>query len=84
MDLGLLPADTMDKSKSVIVPSTRVEGLTDSSNLLASRHGIEKVMEVRVSKAKTYSDYIKNSDFETREFLEWEIFLGLDKLKIFH
>ena len=75
MDLGLLPADTMDKSKSVIVPSTRVEGFMDSSNLLASRHVIEELMVGRVSKAKTYNDYIENSEFEIRECLEWEIFL---------
>ena len=38
MDLGLSPANTTDKLKSVIGPTARVEGLADSSNWLASRH----------------------------------------------
>ena len=38
MDLGLSPANTTDKLKSVIGPTARVEALEDSSNWLASRH----------------------------------------------
>ena len=71
-DLGLSPAITTDKLKSVIVPATRVEGLTDSSNRLAYMHGYEKVTVGRVSEAKEFSDYIKNNEFETMEVFERE------------
>ena len=39
VDLGLSPANAADKLKSVFAPSTRVEGLKDNSNWLASSHG---------------------------------------------
>ena len=42
MDLGLSPANTTDKLKSVIVPTTRVEGFVDISNWIASRRGCEE------------------------------------------
>ena len=61
LDLGLLPAHTADKLKSIFVPATRVGGLTDNSDGLTSSHGISKVAAVRVSEAKMYRDYIKNS-----------------------
>ena len=41
-DLGLSPANTTDKLKSVIGPTTRVEGLTNRSDWLVSRHGCEE------------------------------------------
>ena len=72
MNLGLSPAHTTDKLMSVIGPYTRVEGLTDISNWLASRHGMEEVKVGRVSEAKAYSNYIKNSEFETTEVFERE------------
>ena len=84
VSLGLSPANTANKLNSVFASTTRAEGLTDKSDWLTYMHGCIEVTVGIVSKAKTYSDYIKNSDFETREFLEWEIFLGIDKLKIFH
>ena len=58
VDLGLSPANAADKIKSVFVPATRVEGLTDNSDWLVSRHGCKKVTVGRVSEAKAYSDYI--------------------------
>ena len=68
--MGLLTADTADKLKSIIGPATRVRGLTDSSNGLTSSRGIAKVTADRVSEAKVYSDYIKNSEFETMKVFE--------------
>ena len=41
MDLGLLPANKMDKLNSIFDPTTRVEGLTDIYNWIVSRYGIE-------------------------------------------
>ena len=43
LDLGLLPDNTADELKSVIGPTTSVEGLKDNSDWLASRHGCEKL-----------------------------------------
>ena len=65
MDLGLLPAHTADKLKSIFAPDTKSGGLTDHTDWLASRHRIEEITADRVSEAKAYSDYIKNSEFET-------------------
>ena len=65
MNLGLSPANTADKIKSVISPDTRFEVLTDGSYWLASRHGIEEITAGRVSETKAYMDYIKNYEFET-------------------
>ena len=70
VDVGISPAHTADKLKSVIGPATRVRGLTDNSNLLVSSHGIAKVAANRVSEAKAYSDYIKISEFETMNVFE--------------
>ena len=58
MDFRLLPDNTTDKLKSVIGPTTRVEGLTNGYEWLASRHNIEEVTVERVSEAKAFSDYI--------------------------
>ena len=69
-DLGLSPPPTADKLKSIFVPTTRAEGLTDNSDGLTSSHGIVKVTTDRVSEAKAYSDYIKNSEFETMNVFE--------------
>ena len=44
----------------------------DNSNGLTSRHHIAKVTADRVSEAKAYSDYIKNSEFETMKVFEFE------------
>ena len=63
VDLRLLTAHTADKLKFVIGPATRVRGLTDNSNGLTSRHHIAKVTADRVSEAKAYIVYIKNSEF---------------------
>ena len=64
VDLGLLSAHTADKLKSISAPATRYGGLTDNSNSLPSSHGIAEFTADRVSEAKAYSDYIKNSEFE--------------------
>ena len=72
MDLGLSTAHTADKLKSILVPTTRAGGLTDNSDRLTSIHGIVKVTVDRVSEAKAYSDYIKNSEFETMNVFERE------------
>ena len=73
VDLGLSPAHTSDKLKSIIGTAARVRGLTDNFDGLAARHGIAKVTADRVSEAKAYSDYIRNSKFENLK-----MFLGLD------
>ena len=75
-DLGLLPAHTADKLKSIFDPSTRAGGLTDNSNGLTSSHGIAKVTADSASEAKAYSDYIKNSEFETMNVFERENIFG--------
>ena len=72
VDLGISPAHTADKLKSVIVPATIAGGLTDNSDGLASWHHIVKVTADRASEAKVYSDYIKNSEFENMNVLEQE------------
>ena len=63
MDLGVSPAHTADKLKSIFVPATRVGGLTDNSDRLSFSHGIANVTADRASEAKFYSDYIKNYEF---------------------
>ena len=63
--MGLSPAHIADKLKLHFVPATRDRGLTNNPDGLTSSHGIAKVTEDRVSEAKAYSDYIKNSEFET-------------------
>ena len=70
MDLGLSTAHTANKIKSGIGPATRVRGLTDNTDRLTSSRGISKVAADRVSEAKAYSDYIKNSEFETIKVFE--------------
>ena len=70
--MGILTAHTADKLKSVIGPATRAGGLTDNSDGLTSSHGISKVVADRVSEAKAYSDYVKNSEFETMIFFEFK------------
>ena len=69
--MGLLPAHTADKLKFGIGPATRSGGLTDNTNRLSSSHGIVNVTADRVSKAKRYSDYIKNYEFETMKVFEF-------------
>ena len=59
VDLGLSPAHTADKIKSVFVSATRAGGLTDNSDGIASIHGIVKVTADRESEGKDYIDYIK-------------------------
>ena len=72
VDLVLSPAHTTDELKSVIGRTTRAEGLTDKSDWLASRHRIAEVTEGKVSEVQAYRDYIKNSEFETRNVFERE------------
>ena len=55
--------------------------MTDKTDGLTSSHGISKVAADRVSEAKAYSDYIKNSEFETIKVLKFEMILGLDSMK---
>ena len=70
VDMGLSPAHTVDKIKSVISPAIRAEGLMGNSDGLTSSHGISKVVADRVSEAKAYSDYTKNYEYETPNFFE--------------
>ena len=70
VDLGLSTNHTANKLKSIIGPDTRVRGLTDSSDGISFSHGIARVTADRVSEAKRYSDYIKNSEFETINVFE--------------
>ena len=72
VDLGLSPAHTRDKLKSVFAPATRAGEVTDKSDRLASRHRIAEVTDVRVNKVQAYRDYIKNSEIETRNVFEQE------------
>ena len=44
--------------------------MTDNTDGLKSSHGILKVVADRVSEAKAYSDYIKNSEFKTMKVFE--------------
>ena len=70
--MGLLTAHTADKLKYVISPATRAGGLTDNTDELTPMHGIAEVTADRVSEVKVYSDYIKNSEFETIKVFEFE------------
>ena len=72
VDLRLSTAHTADKLNSVIVSTTRVGVLTNTTVGLTSRHLIAKDTVDRVSEAKVYSDYIKNSEFETMKVFEFE------------
>ena len=72
VDLGLSPTHIADKLKSIFVPATRAVGLTDNSDGLTSSHGIVKVIADRASEGEKYSDYIKNSEFETMNVFERE------------
>ena len=74
--MRLSTAHTVGKLKYIIGPATRVCGLTDSSDGLASRHGIPKVTADRVSEAKAYSDYITNSEFKIMKVFEFENYSG--------
>ena len=74
VDLGISPANTEDKLNSVFATATRSIGLIDKSDWLTSRHGISEVTEGRASEKKMYSNYIKNSEFETMNVFEREIF----------
>ena len=58
VDLGLSPAHTADKLKSIFAPATRAGGLTHNSDGIASGYCIVEVIVDRVSKTKAYSDYI--------------------------
>ena len=78
VDLGLSPAHTADKIKSIFAPTTRARGLADNSNRIKSMHRIAEVTVDRLSEEKLYSDYIKNSEFKTMNVFEREIILGLD------
>ena len=74
MDFGLSPANTPDKLNSVIVPTTRVIGLTNGSDWIWPRHDIEEVTAERVSKKSVQRLYLKN-EFETMKEVqnfEWE------------
>ena len=81
VDLGLSPAHTADNFKSIFVPATRLGRLTDKSDGLTSSHGIAKVTADRASEAKAYSDYIKNSKFETMNVFEIENNYGAQLMK---
>ena len=72
VDSGLLPTHTVDKLKSIFSAATRAGGLTDNSDGIASRHRIAEVTVDRVSEAKAYSDYYKNSEVETMNIFERE------------
>ena len=75
MDLGMSPANTTDKIKSVIGPTNRVEDMTDSSEWITCGHGCKEVTVGRVSETKAFSDYIKNNEFETMTVLRGKIFI---------
>ena len=70
VDLRLLTVNIADKINSLFVPVTIAKGLMDHSVWLASRHRIAGVIADRVGKAKAKRNYIKNSEFETRNVFE--------------
>ena len=72
MDLRLSTVNTAEKINSVFAPVTRVEGLMDHSDWIASRHRVAEVTDGRVSKVHVYSNYIKISVFKTRYVLAQE------------
>ena len=72
VDLRLLTINTADKLNSVFVPVTRAEGLTDHSDWLVSRNRIAEVTDGRVSEVQAHIEYIKNSEYETRNVFELE------------
>ena len=72
VDLRLSTVSIADKLNSFFSPVTRAEGLTDHSDWIVSRHHIAEVTQVRVSEVQTYINYIKNSEFETRNAFERE------------
>ena len=71
LDHGLSTAHTANTIKSGIGPATRVRVLTDNTDGLTSSHGISKVAADRASETKAYSDYIKNSEFESIKVFEF-------------
>ena len=74
--LGLLRAHTADKMKSIFAPATRAVGLVDNSDCLTSKHRIAEHTVDKVSEEKVYSDYIKNSEFETLYIFDRVIIMG--------
>ena len=72
--MTLSTVKTADKLNSVFTPVTKAVVLTDHFYWIASRHCIAEVIADRVSKAKSYINYIKNSEFETRNVFERKIF----------
>ena len=83
MNFGLTPANTPDKLKSVIVPTTRVERLTNGSDWILTKHNIEEVTVERVGEAKAYRDYILKMSLKLWKILSEKIFLGVES-KPFH
>ena len=67
-----MPHDTRCFRFYVFAPTTKATELTDSFNWLASGHGIAEIAEERVNEVQAYSDYIKNSEFETMNVFEQE------------
>ena len=71
MDFGLSPANTPDKTKYVIVPTTRYGELTNGSDWLWPRNDIEEVIADRVSGTKEKTDNILKSDLETMRKIQY-------------
>ena len=72
VDLRLSTVNTADKLNSVFAPVTRAEGFMNHSDWLAYRNCIAEVTEGKVSEVQAYINYIKNSEFETKNVFEWE------------
>ena len=72
VDLRISTINTADKLNFVFSPVTRAEGLMGISNWLVASHGIAEITADRVSEAKGYKNYIKNSEFETRNAFKQE------------
>ena len=72
VDLWISTINTAEKINSVFDPVTRAEGLTDHSDWILSRHRITEVTSDIVIEATSYSYFIKNSEFETRNVFERE------------
>ena len=70
MDFGLSLANTPDKIKSVIVPTTRFGRSTNGSDRLQPRHDIE-ILPKNSKQKKVYTNYILNNEFETMKEIQY-------------
>ena len=71
MNFGLLPVNTTDKLRSIIVLTARVGGPRNGSNWLQSGHDIEEAKLDRVRKTKANNHYNFKSYFKTMREIQY-------------